>query len=274
MLSPPMFLFGRLPSIVSITNHGRRFLATQKKKFYKEVTLTQDNGSFEVCLDGRKLKTPAGSVVSVPSKPLALAIATEWRNQKDVIRLTDMHLTSLMYTAIDNPFKWTPEILSAAIINYLDTDTVCYRSQDPPSLMALEKDKWDPIIEWFMKEFNVTVGITDNIIDSPVTAETKKVIETNLTSYPLTPLLGVQFMTENLKSVILTHALMKTRLTVEEAVSLSRLEIEYQTSQWGNVEWAHDIDLAQMRARVSAGLLFFLLSQSSRSEVTRKAVGR
>lgn len=215
----------------------------------------------EVTLDGKKIKTPKGSVFQLDSYPLALAVATEWRSQKDVIRMSDMHLTALAFTSQDNPMNDSKESLANMIVDYLDTDTVCYRSSELPDLMSLENDKWNPVIEWFMNKYDVEVGITDNVIDSPVSVEAKKVVNKALLSFKLPSLFGMKFMTENLKSVILSYALVGQRISVEQAVSLSRLETEYQVSKWGRVEWAHDTDVMQTQARVAAGLLFLTLNE-------------
>jgi ATP synthase F1 complex assembly factor 2 len=51
--------------------------------------------SFELLLDSKKLKTPLGAVFSVPSEPLALAVAHEWESQKDLVILSQMHLTGM-----------------------------------------------------------------------------------------------------------------------------------------------------------------------------------
>lgn len=40
------------------------------------------SGCFQVNLDDRKLKTPAGKLLTVPNEALAAAIATEWSIQK------------------------------------------------------------------------------------------------------------------------------------------------------------------------------------------------
>ena len=65
-----------------------------KKRFYKDVSLV-DAGkrNYEILLDSKKLKTPGGSVFSVDSEPLALAVAHEWESQKDSVILSQMHLT-------------------------------------------------------------------------------------------------------------------------------------------------------------------------------------
>lgn len=69
--------------------------AVELKKFYQSAHITQVAGKpgyFEVNLDQRKLKTPLGTVLEVPGQPLALAIATEWNSQKDVIKRHSMHI--------------------------------------------------------------------------------------------------------------------------------------------------------------------------------------
>ena len=47
------------------------------KRFYKEVTLDTLSEGFGVFLDGRPLRTPAKTVMSVPSKRLAEAVQEE-----------------------------------------------------------------------------------------------------------------------------------------------------------------------------------------------------
>ena len=54
-----------------------------------------ENGSYEILLDSKKLKTPGGAIFSVESEPLALAVAHEWESQKDLVLLSQMHLTGI-----------------------------------------------------------------------------------------------------------------------------------------------------------------------------------
>jgi chaperone required for assembly of F1-ATPase len=65
-----------------------------RKRFYKKVSTVQSNKDFEIILDNRKLKTPAGSVFRVSSEPLALAVANEWDAQEEKILVSSMHLVS------------------------------------------------------------------------------------------------------------------------------------------------------------------------------------
>jgi len=65
------------------------------KRFYKNTNVLSSDGSYEITLDQRKLKTPKGQVFKVRNKPLALAVAAEWDAQKEKILQTNMHLVSI-----------------------------------------------------------------------------------------------------------------------------------------------------------------------------------
>src|SRR5687767_6637907 len=88
---------------------GARYLSalSKPKRFYKNVTVVQADKGWEINLDQRKLKTPAGHTLLIPNEALATAIATEWSVQKNVIERHAMHLTGLSNTAQDNPHNKT-----------------------------------------------------------------------------------------------------------------------------------------------------------------------
>lgn len=230
-------------------------MAGPKKRFYKEVAVVRDNGEYELSLDGRKLKTPKGSVFRVRNRLLALAIEVEWRSQKKLIHLDQMHLTTLANTCIDNPMGLRRETLTASILEYLMTDTLCYRSSEPEELCKQEEELWDPVVEWFMNHFDVDLSVTTDLFSAPVPEATRWVVHKDLMSRPFEALVAFNFMTDNLKSAILSFALLNRKLSVEQAIRLSRLETEYQVSKWGKFE-SHDVDETQIRSRVAAAVLF------------------
>lgn len=199
----------------------------------------------------------------IPSKPLALAIASEWESQRAVIKQSQMHLTSLTFTSIDNPMNSTNESLADKLINFLETDTVCYRSEEPEELRLKEDKEWNPIVDWFIKKYSVDVDIISNLLQTPVPEETLRVMHDHLIKFNLQSLIGFSFVCENLKSVILSLALLEREIDVERAVSLSMLETQFQTKIWGHIEWAHEVDLVQLKARVAAGAFFTLCHRDS-----------
>ncbi|TRZ17113.1 hypothetical protein HGM15179_010012 [Zosterops borbonicus] len=221
-------------------------------------------GGFEINLDHRKLKTPQAKLFTVPSEALAIAVATEWDSQKDTIKFYTMHLTTLCNTALDNPTQRNKTQLIRAAVKFLETDTVCYRVEEPAALAELQKNEWDPVVSWAEKRYNVTIGSSTSILGPNIPASTKETFVSHLASYNMWALQGIEFVITQLKSLILSMSLIDRHITVEKAVLLSRLEEEYQIRRWGNVEWAHDYDLCELRARTAAGTLFVhLCSESS-----------
>ena len=47
---------------------------------------------FQIELDNKAVKTPAGNPLLVPSEQLAMAIAVEWNSQQEIIKSENMHL--------------------------------------------------------------------------------------------------------------------------------------------------------------------------------------
>ncbi|XP_065098898.1 ATP synthase mitochondrial F1 complex assembly factor 2 [Paramisgurnus dabryanus] len=238
---------------------------TEKRKFYENVSISQGEGGFEIILDKRKLKTPGGKLFTVPNEALAIAVATEWDAQKDTLKFYTMHLTTLCNTALDNPTQRTKHQIISAALKFLDTDTICYRVEEPPALVELQKNEWDPVLNWIEQRYNVVIGSSSNIMGPQIPQETKEIFHQHLNSYSFWSLTGLEYVIAQLKSLVLSFGVIDRHLTVEHAVLLSRLEEEFQIQHWGNVEWAHDYDMYELQARAAAGALFVHLSSESRA---------
>lgn len=206
---------------------------------------------------------------AVPNEALAIAVATEWDAQQDIIKFYSMHLTTLCNTALDNPTHRNKDQMIRAALKFLETDTVCYRVDEPDDLVELQKNEWDPVLHWIENRYNVTIGSSSSILGPEISEATKDLFRQHLKSYNFWGLIGLEFVISQLKSVVLALGMVDRHLSVEQAVLLSRLEEEYQIRQWGNVEWAHDYDMYELRARTAAGALFIQLS-SEASSVKRK----
>ncbi|XP_078692799.1 ATP synthase mitochondrial F1 complex assembly factor 2-like [Branchiostoma floridae x Branchiostoma belcheri] len=233
-----------------------RQMAAARKRFYKNVSISQSNGMYEINLDRRKLKTPMSRLFSVPSEPIAIAVATEWEAQHKEIKMSQMHMTQLCNTAIDNPSKKTPQQIVDDILSFLDTDTICYREESPVELAELEEREWEPLLDWVRQRYDIQLQSSTSIHGPTIPKATKSTLKKHLLHYNHWSLVGVTNLVETLKSVVLSLALMDKHLTVEKAVALARLETEFQIVRWGNVEWAHDMELTDLRARAAASVLF------------------
>ncbi|KAK0408817.1 hypothetical protein QR680_004178 [Steinernema hermaphroditum] len=240
------------------------------RKFYKEASVALDSSSaapqYQVLLDGRKLRTTAKKVLAVESESLAHAIAHEWNSQKECIDRTHMRLTGLTFTALDNPFEQSKETLVQSIIEYLDTDTILTFADQPERLVALQEQKWSPVIEWANKEYQMDIRPTRSIIEGAyITEESRARLENYLMSQPFWTLIGLQYAVEAVKSVLITLAAASHSIGADQGAELARLEQIFQTEIWGNVEWSHDIEHLELTSRLSSAVLFANLTSKGSS---------
>ena len=78
---------------------------------------------YGITLDGRKVSTPMGQTLAVPSETLAYMIAAEWDSQTKELQPSNMPLMTLACTALDQA-SVHPQFYRDAALQYLPTDTV------------------------------------------------------------------------------------------------------------------------------------------------------
>jgi len=238
-------------------------MAAIKNRFYKTVTVVVDEQStpqqsYGICLDQRRLKTPAGHRFSLPNAALAYAIAQEWDAQDKTIDASLMKLTGLAFTTIDNPLHLTREHVIDQIIEYLQSDTILYMADAPDALVTMQRDQWGELIRWANDTYGSRLRMIDGIIDESISEHDRQVWHRHLsdTYTGLAPLIGYQFAVEATKSVVVVAAAMARRLSIGDAVRLAMLEHDYQTKIWGNVEAVHEVERQELKHRLSAAVLF------------------
>ncbi|GAA50290.1 ATP synthase mitochondrial F1 complex assembly factor 2 [Clonorchis sinensis] len=192
---------------------------------------------YEVQLDKRKLRTPGGNTLLIPNEALALAVAVEWDSQKDTIKRHSMHLVLL---------DWRPEIkpldVVQSIMQYADTDTICFRVQEPDDLVHLQNASWDPVLHWVAEHYRIQPYLTNSLTGTPVMSSADRdVLKQNLLGNTRWALIGTQSCVENLKSVFLTLAVLDGFCSAVKAAELSQLEQLFQASCLPQVFlWFHE----------------------------------
>ena len=54
-------------------------------------------GGYQITVDSKKVKTPAGKPLVVPNKTLAMAVSVEWNSQDETIKPANMHLVQSIF---------------------------------------------------------------------------------------------------------------------------------------------------------------------------------
>ena len=131
-----------------------------KKRFYKSVLLADDGLS--ILLDRRNLRSPAGSLLRLPTISLASAIADEWRAQGDDIDPATMPLFGLAVTVID---RVTPhrDMVTAELAAYGGNDLLCYRDAQT-DLASHQHERWQPWLNRLAAEHDIHLEIVDGIM--------------------------------------------------------------------------------------------------------------
>ena len=135
------------------------------KRFYKDTAVDAGDGGFRVLLDGKPMRTPAKAVLVVPAEALAQSIAAEWRDvpEKAELNVSHLPLTRLATTGIDRVPGQRARVIDDTA-KYAASDMLCYRASAPESLVRLQIDTWQPLLDWaadrYGSELAVATGTT------------------------------------------------------------------------------------------------------------------
>lgn len=203
-------------------------MSTQKR-FYKAVTVTEDLG---IALDGRPVKTPLKAPLRLPTTALADAVAAEWAAQGEVIKPATMTLTKLANTAIDRVSEHRPAI-EREILDYANSDLVCYRTDRPPELVERQRKAWDPVVDWARTALDAPFEVTDTILHRPQPEAALAAFAIplrELSDFELAAFHSIMTLTGS----ALIAMMLARRATVPEAAWIAaHVDEDYQVEHWG-----------------------------------------
>jgi len=202
------------------------------RRFYKQAAAAPtDAGLFRIELDGRPVRTPGRAHVAVPNQALAEAVAAEWAAQGETIEPTTMPLTRLVNSAIDGVETNAAEV-AAEIVRYSGTDLLCYRVDSPEKLVTLQRDLWDPILDWARQEIGVRFVLSEGVRHVEQPKETLDRINSKLPTDSL-HLAALNLMTTLSGSALIALAVWLEHLTPEDAWRVAHIDEETQEELWG-----------------------------------------
>ncbi|EJD05961.1 ATP12-domain-containing protein [Fomitiporia mediterranea MF3/22] len=232
---------------VTATNRAEATL----KRFWKTVGIDTRSDGIAVTLDRRALKTPSGNILILPhEKRLAAAlIANEWENQDKVLK---PHALPMATSRAIDAFRerQTREEVTAALLKYLETDTICFHEDSPEALVRLQDAHWQPLLSWIRDEYNVDVGVHKSVLGTDQPPETIARLGEILKAFDEWQLAAMERATYTTKSFIIALALIRGQLDVEQAAQAGHVEVNSQIEKWGEVEDSHDVDYQDIRRQL------------------------
>ena len=209
------------------------------KRFYKTATVSEADGGFGVLLDERPVRTPAGAALSLPTRALAEAIASEWAAQDELIDIPNMTLTRLANVAIDR----TPETRAALadeVVNYCGTDLLCHLAEAPATLVEKQEASWRPVRDWAGKTLDVVLVPVAGIVAVPQPPASLEAAGKHAAALDDFRLTGLAHALGLYGSALLALAVEQDELTAMDALEMSRIDEVWQAEQWGVDEEARE----------------------------------
>lgn len=206
--------------------------ASGRKRLYKLARISANGCDFDIMLDERPIRTPAGRTLTVPTEALAEAIAQEWNAQGEMIAAAGLPLTRLANTAIDGVAGREADVASD-IVAYAATDLVCYRADYPAELEARQAALWDPILSFIRSHYHATFAISHGVRHVAQPGASLQAIEGVVSRLDPFALAALHVMTSLTGSALITLAHVGGFLDAESAWRAAHVDEDWQMATWG-----------------------------------------
>lgn len=205
------------------------------KRFYKDTGVDEEEGGFRVLLDGKPMRTPAKAILVVPTRALAEAIAAEWAAVPEKVEINAAHLplTRLAATGIDRVVSRRADVI-ADTAKYAGSDLLCYRATAPDSLVKLQLELWQPLLEWAAERHGAGLLTADGIGFVDQSEEAKAGLQEAVSAHGDLALSGLYNLTHTTGSVVIALAVSEGRLDAAAAFAAAQMDELYQVDRWGD----------------------------------------
>jgi len=224
------------------------------KRFYREVTISQDDSGFRVLLDGRAVKTVGGHVQAIPTAALAEAMAAEWSAQGEEIDSAGFLFRDMADYAID---VVAPERARAImeLLPYAETDTLCYRAEPDEALGRRQNAVWEPLLTAAEARLGIRFIRVAGVMHRPQPAGTLDILRDELEKLDAFALAALRNTAGLAASLTLGLMAIEPGADVEALWTAANLEEDWQAEHWGKD--AEAMERQELRRRAFAAAARF-----------------
>ena len=226
------------------------------KKFWEIVSIIKiSSNSFRIMLDKKILQTPLKKELILPNLNLAQEILKEWDQDSKNVNTESMIFYSLISTSLDKIID-NKNLYINDILNYIDTDLICYRAKNPKELVELQKNKWDPIILLIEGYIGTKVQVFQGILPKKQKATVHGHLNNLINQFDIFEISALHRITNITGSIFLSLCVIKKDISKNEVFELSFLDELWQAENWG-----FDEESSQKRKELSVELnrsIYFL----------------
>ncbi len=168
----------------------------------------------------------------LPNRPLAEAIAAEWAAQGERLDPAALPLTQLANTAIDR-IAPDPASIFQELLAYAGADLLCYRAEQPESLVERQQRLWQPLLDWLALRHDAPLSVHAGIIARPQPEASLAALRRHLSGLSPFALAALAAATQTAGSLVIALALHEGRVGADEAFELAELDAIFQIERWG-----------------------------------------
>ncbi|MEJ6390861.1 ATP12 family chaperone protein [Gymnodinialimonas ulvae] len=203
------------------------------KRFWDAVDVVpSERGGYSVLLDGRVVSTPGKLPLVLPTRALAEAVAAEWRAQEGELQPLTMPNTRSANSAVERVMPQHAEVCDM-LAAYGETDLLCYRAPGPEALTRSQAEAWDPLLDWAESRYGarlVSIAGVLPVDQAPAALAALRAEVHRIEAFPLTALHDLITLTG---SLVVGLAVAEGHISVNKGWDLSRIDEQWQISQWG-----------------------------------------
>ena len=137
------------------------------------------------------------------------------------------------WNVVEKDVNQNRETLIEKLVDFALNDVLLFWSTDKKVQQEQEK-KWSPILMWANETVNGEFKKTTSLDNYPENRDTSLKLKKYLSLFSGKELSGFYIAALNMRSVLLALALVKGRITAEQAFELAELEELYQANKWGS----------------------------------------
>ncbi|KXV74144.1 ATP synthase F1 [Acetobacter malorum] len=210
--------------------------AGARKRFWKQATVVPVQEGFAVQLDGRPVRLPEKTMLSVSSRALADALAAEWQVAGLTVgghfRPEDLPLTRIAGSMLERIPGARAGVIDS-LLAYAGSDLLCYREAGNSRLARRQRELWSPWLDWCQDTFGMELCTTEGVMPITQPDATMKTLRTLLESLSDAELAVLGVAVPALGSLYLGLVLVKGQGTPEELVACATLDEREQMAIWG-----------------------------------------
>ena len=206
-------------------------------------------------LDERILQTPLKRELVLPNLNLTQEIVKEWDQHSKNINTESMIFYSLISTSLDKIID-NKNLYINDILDYVDTDLLCYRAENPKELVELQKNKWDPIILLIEKYIQTRVRVFQGVLPKKQHSTVHVRLNNLINQFDIFEISALHRLTNITGSIFLSLCVLKKDILSNEVFELSFLDELWQAENWG-----FDDETSKKRKEISIELnrsIYFL----------------